>query len=360
MINRSVLLTGAAAIALTSNAVWAAQGDTYLSLFGGYANLGETGILHYDQTSIATYVTSFQYRKLLQNNLLTVSFTTPSTYSKVFVKSSTTVGTLARTYILNETNQFSGDIESSGWVIGAALGVELLDGFRGEAEAAFRRFDLESGATLDLSNLYRRRYHVDGYYNVNNALGVTGTYTDTNSVETRSLLTSVTQADVTVTRYGTDIPARAEGELTSFSLMANVWYDFPLGDTGLKPYIGGGIGVANLTLDYRFRGLTAIPQYRTNHIGTITNTTAVGTSKIYSTTTSTTSNVYIDANFKSDDAVFAYQFGAGLGFEFENGMRLSAEYRYFATTDGDFGGLSDSIKSSDVLLRFSLPIGRGR
>ena len=40
----------------------------------------------------------------------------------------------------------------------------------------------------------------------------------------------------------------ADGELSVFGVMANVWFDFDLG-SGLAPYVGGGLGVAWATID---------------------------------------------------------------------------------------------------------------
>ena len=55
------------------------------------------------------------------------------------------------------------------------------------------------------------------------------------------------------------------------------------------------------------------------------------------------------------------QFGAGLAYEFPNGMRLSAQYRYFATSEADFGpGGEVKIESNDFLLGFTVPLGGQR
>ena len=361
MSNRTVLLSSAAVIAMTSSA-WAAQGDVYLSLFGGYSTLADVDLaLSYTRTASST-VDAFTRRSFKAYQFTTISLTTASGYTPTKVADAIVfVGTYKGTYAFNNTRQFSGDVGSDGWVIGAAMGVELLGGLRGEAEMAFRRFDLNEGATLDVSNLYRRRLRDDAYYSYQIGFNL-GTHTDTftGTKKTGTLLATVHKLDFTGTHYVANAPATVDGELTSFSFMANLWYDFPLGDTGLKPFIGAGIGIANLTLNYDFRANTAIPQYRYNNIGTITNTTISGTTKITSTLTTATTLVTPMTNFKDDEAVFAYQFGAGLGYEFENGVMLSAQYRYFATTEGDFGDVSDNVESSDIIFSISLPFGGRR
>lgn len=358
MSNRTVLLSSAAVIAMTSNA-WAAQGDTYLSLFGGYSTLADVQLsLSYTKTASSS-INKFTRRNKLGYQNTTVKVTTASGFStQVKHVAYVVVGTIKATYKLSNTRHFSGDVGSDGWVVGAAMGVELLGGLRGEAEMAFRRFDLNEGAILDESNLYRRRLRDDAYYSYQIGFNL-GTHTDTFTgvKKTGTLLTTIHKQDFTGTHNVTNAPATVDGELTSFSFMANLWYDFPLGDSGIKPFIGGGIGIANLTLSYDFRANTAIPQYRHNNIGTITNVTASGTTKIKSTLTTSTTLVTPTTHFKDDEAVFAYQFGAGLGYEFDNGVMLSAQYRYFATMDADFGDVSDNVESSDVIFSISLPFG---
>ncbi len=358
MSNRTVLLSSAAVIAMTSNA-WAAQGDTYLSLFGGYSTLADVQLsLSYTKTASSS-VSKFTRRSFKAFQETTVNITTASGFSTTVLNDGYVVlGTINATYNLNNTRHFSGDVGSDGWVVGAAMGVELLGGLRGEAEMAFRRFDLNEAAILDESNLYRRRVRDDAYYSYQ--IGIqTGTRSDTfTGVKLPgTLLTTIHVFDFTGTHNVTNAPATVDGELTSFSFMANLWYDFPLGDSGFKPFVGAGIGVANLTLSYDFRANSAIPQYRHNNIGTITNVTASGTTKMKSTLTTASTLVTPTTHFKDDEAVFAYQFGAGLGYEFDNGIMLSAQYRYFATTEADFGDVSDSVESSDVIFSISLPFG---
>jgi len=365
MSNKTVLLSSAAVIAMTSNA-FAAQGDAYLSLFGGYSTLADVDLaLSYTKTASSS-VNKFTRRSFKAFQQTTVNITTASGFSTTVLNDGYIVlGTINATYNFNNTRHFSGDVGSDGWVVGAAMGVELLGGLRGEAEMAFRRFDLNEAATLDESNLYRRRVRDDAYYSYQ--IGIqTGTRSDTfTGVKLPgTLLTTIHKFDFTGTHNVTNAPATVDGELTSFSFMANLWYDFPLGDSGFKPFVGAGIGVANLTLSYDFRANSAIPQYRFNNIGTTKSTTKATVSSVVVTNTFTntalttsTTMVTPTTHFKDDEAVFAYQFGAGLGYEFDNGIMLSAQYRYFATMEADFGDVSDNVESSDVIFSISLPFG---
>ena len=95
-----------------------------------------------------------------------------------------------------------------------------------------------------------------------------------------------------------------DGNFSMLAFMANVDYDF---DTGSRwvPYVGGGLGVATISID---------------------------------TESATTGRSLAD----DSDTVFAYQVGAGLGYEFpleeSRSITVSLDYRYFATQDPTFKG----------------------
>ena len=94
-----------------------------------------------------------------------------------------------------------------------------------------------------------------------------------------------------------------DGNFSMLAFMANVDYDF---DTGSRwvPYVGGGIGVATISVDAE---------------------NATGTSLV-----------------DDSDTVFAYQVGAGIGYEFplEEGrsITVSLDWRYFGTQAPTFKG----------------------
>ncbi len=95
-----------------------------------------------------------------------------------------------------------------------------------------------------------------------------------------------------------------DGNFSMLAFMGNVDYDF---DTGSRwvPYVGGGLGVAIISID---------------------------------TESATTGRSLSD----DSDTVFAYQAGAGIGYEFplEEGrsITVSLDWRYFATQDPTFKG----------------------
>jgi opacity protein-like surface antigen len=93
------------------------------------------------------------------------------------------------------------------------------------------------------------------------------------------------------------IGAPGDGTVSAISFMVNGYYDFHRENSSLVPYLGGGIGFANVDADMSVFGI----------------------------------------QFADDSAtVFAYQFMAGLGFNINPKTTLTAGYRYFATSDPEF------------------------
>lgn len=85
-----------------------------------------------------------------------------------------------------------------------------------------------------------------------------------------------------------------DGDASALSFMVNGYYDFPIANSSVVPYLGGGIGGANINGEITVLG------------------------------------------GDDNDTVFAYQFMAGIGFEINPKTTLTVGYRYFATTDPEF------------------------
>lgn len=127
-----------------------------------------------------------------------------------------------------------------GFAAGAMVGYRFVDDFRGELEASFRQNDL----------------------------------------------------DILFT-------ASAEGDATVWALMANGYYDFPdisgSARTPIRPYLGGGLGVARVSW----------------------NDVSIGATQI------------VD----DDEYLVAYQAIAGIGIGVTDSVTLSVDYRFVATPD---------------------------
>jgi len=87
-----------------------------------------------------------------------------------------------------------------------------------------------------------------------------------------------------------------DGDFNTFHAMANTWFDYELGR--FKPYVGGGLGVAVVSLDDAQFNNTSIPD--------------------------------------DEDTVFAYQAGAGVAYQLMRQWEVSVDYRFFETEDPTF------------------------
>ncbi len=94
------------------------------------------------------------------------------------------------------------------------------------------------------------------------------------------------------------------GEVRSLAFLVNGYYDIPVG-SNMIPYIGGGLGVAN---------------------------------------------VEFESAGEDDDTVFAFQIGAGLGYAVTPNVTLSLDYRFFGTENPDLGGGVDFEYLNSTLL----------
>jgi opacity protein-like surface antigen len=96
---------------------------------------------------------------------------------------------------------------------------------------------------------------------------------------------------------GNFIPGPLTGSVSALSIMLNGYYDFHITNSSWVPYLGAGVGMANVNYDM---GSTVSPVV-----------------------------LYLD----DSDTVFAYQFIAGAGYKISSNTTLTVDYRYFATKD---------------------------
>ena len=185
----------------------------------------------------------------------------------------------------------------NGFAVRGMAGYAFPSGFRVEAEIDYRRhntdqMDVKSPGTLV-------EVAAPGVAAAVNAQAGTTIYPDP-ATTTYADLQDAHKPLATVGATGSQ---SVDGNFSMLAFMVNVDYDF---DTGSRwvPYVGGGLGVATISLDTE---------------------TAQGRSLA-----------------DDSDTVFAYQVGAGLGYEFplEEGrsITVSLDWRYFRTQDPTFTG----------------------
>lgn len=116
--------------------------------------------------------------------------------------------------------------------------------------------------------------------------------------------------------FGASVPAT--GDVTATALMLNGYYDFNA-DSKWKPFIGAGIGYANMSIN----------------------------------------NLSFGGAIAADDsaAVFAYQLKAGIGYAFTNSLDGTLGYRFFGTGDGDFVDTAGFAFETDGLQTHIIEVG---
>ena len=107
------------------------------------------------------------------------------------------------------------------------------------------------------------------------------------------------------------------GSLILVGAMANLWFDIDTGGSPLMPFLGGGVGVGRITFDSR---------------------------------TVEFSGVSVDREFPASSAeAFAFQAGAGLGYDLGAGLVLRIGYRLFGTTETQLAWNALDSDTDDVL-----------
>jgi len=388
---RNTLTASAAAVALMAGSS-AQAGDYYFSLFGGISTFDDEIEFQQSQSNSLNLGSHYVSRVTLAGGPLpaftlktvvpTLTFIYTYTgytgpYSSIavgtltptvtFVPFSTTrnvgnykiVGSRFDATSLAHNSNFNWqDDFGTGFVVGAAFGAEITEGWRAELELAYRKADVDSGGRYagdingkiyqNISFPYATNYVYRAYNYFNGGLyTVTGAFTNTFvtitglPVSTGTASTSVLAA--VIPGYG-PIPYASltfpnaatfggnfssDGEAQVWSLMANLWYDFDfmgLNPDGINTFFGGGVGVAQLDLEYN----ASMGTYFGGTIGYGLDDSGIG---------------------------FAYQLGAGIGFDMGNGMMLSAQYRWFGTSDIDLGATDMRVESHNALIGLQIPLG---
>lgn len=342
---RTALTSTAAVLALTAGASVASAGDYYVSVFGGVATNGDEPRFNASQTGGPRFVAGFS--QLADNT--TAALGVPVGTVPVPIAPSVTIAVSAYadvyldlyklTYMSNGASYFGwNDDFENGFVIGGAFGQDF-GGWRAEAELAYRSFDIDGGANA------RRRYNADvNIYFYGNYV----TYVRLSSIATGKTVASYTTKSFSGTvpvgpstslvfpatlspgKYSTvAVNATTDGSIDAWSLMANIWIDFdPIGifPDNITPFIGGGVGAALVDFEYDAAASTFLGSTLSGHV-------------------------------EGDSWAMAYQLGAGINFDLGNGMLLSAQYRYFGTSDADIGSNVDTkIEGHNAIVSLSVPL----
>ncbi len=110
-----------------------------------------------------------------------------------------------------------------------------------------------------------------------------------------------------------------DANMSTFSVMANAWYDIDIGSK-LRPYVGGGIGWARAKLEIAL-------------ISTFTFSGATFTTR---------------TEDQFDNSGFAWQLGLGINYEVSPDVEVGIGYRYFVGPDiGGEGGESNFLIFND-------------
>lgn len=287
------------------------QADTYMTVFGGFS--------HIKDQSATIFQTSGSSSSGTAGLLLTSSSYFHNHGSPTFANHWTaTQKYLTSSFNSNWNTTLSADYDFDvGFVIGAAMGWDLkkYPCYSLELEVAYRKNDVDANVQYTkawASSFEGTKYlQVQTWYHWTKLAGVTK---DSNTFGFTTVLATTFDSTASTKAGGYTSNEALSGDLTSWSVMANVWYDFGYrGD--IHPYIGGGIGFADVELDL--------------------------------------------GDVSASDNGFAWQAGVGIGFDLTERTRLNLEYRYFVvpdvelTFDGMDLGIDYEVNEILVGLKFS-------
>lgn len=315
---KKVLMVSTAAVALAATS--SAQADDYFTIFGGASfQDGIAGAASF--TATQTGVTKF-------------------------------IGLGSYYQFSSMAASFSQDLDS-GFVLGVAYGRNLNKYWRGELELAYREYQVEDAMNVQETG----------------AWGIFGggvTQFDIYKWITSSALTTATIpsfglfGDYSPGSY--EATVEADGSVSFFSIMANFWYDFNIAGPW-ETFIGAGIGAAQANVNSVTAHLVGPPGTYTRAVGLYIHPHSpyaphagdIFAGNYYGSYGPLLTDPVL--NVDGTDWVFAYQFGVGAGYNLNNGIRLSAQFRYFGTDEAEIDGVKLEGDASEVLFGISFPLG---
>jgi len=276
------------------------QADTYISLFGGLSKLdNQSATIHTNSGSFlsgtsSAYVSgnggywNFQGTSGF-TSLISDFWLTKWKYTKTWV-------TRNSSDVVNYNTTISADYDfDTGFVIGAAFGWELTNlPVSVELEFAYRKHDGQADVFYNYSwtaaGYFSSSWNIF-YFNSWNEYHRIGPYTKTwltGGVTNVGGFGIPLSSGAFTSAGGSSFTNSHSGDIRSWAIMANAWYDFNPGGTW-HPYVGGGVGYADVEFE----------------AGPVS----------------------------ASDSGLAFQFAVGIGFDINPTTRLSGEYRYFSVPD---------------------------
>ncbi len=362
---RTTLATSAAAAALMAGSAGAQAGDYYVSLFGGLSTFDDE--IPFMQSTYNPGITIARHPVLnptqTDGRFTIVPYT--NLYFTLYVGSNSSILVTQDRHIgyysvradrsdstmIHQQSYFQWEDDfDTGFVVGAAFGAEIADGWRSELELAYRQADVSGGGAFHrringaiTQNVYfpTATAYPHVFFRITGSATPTPYTTGGLPVSYSSKVGTLTAPPQTgvgpingptivLPNAGTTVGNfSSSGDAQVWSLMANLWYDFDfmgLNPEGFHTFVGGGLGVAQLSLDYEASGGT----YFGGTIGYALDDSAMG---------------------------FAYQLGGGIGMELGGGMMLSAQYRWFGTSDVDLGNTDMRVESHNAIIGLQIPLG---
>lgn len=129
-----------------------------------------------------------------------------------------------------------------------------------------------------------------------------------------------------------DHPIDVSGSANQLGGMVNVWYDFNAGSRW-RPYVGGGLGVVQVDWGDVEYDRNEVAQGAANQLARLQNPNLPpGTDVPLPPGTV--------PELSSTDTVFAYQVGAGMGYEVTNAVTVQVGYRLLKANQLEFTGRS--------------------
>ena len=149
------------------------------------------------------------------------------------------------------------------------------------------------------------------------------------------------------------------GSADQLGVMANLWYDFDIGDSW-TPYVGGGIGFVRIDQGGLSYDTDAVKNEISEAVGPALQAAVTQNPQLARELAGFQSLAAAEVpRLSATDTVLAYQIGAGVGFALSDSTTLQIGYRLQAVNGLSFSATSDMVSTmseTDLRIHF-LEIG---